>query len=313
MFDVIGDVHGQAATLRRLLERLGYRHDGAAMRHPERTAVFLGDLVDRGPDAPGCVRLVRAMVDAGAAHAIMGNHEWNLLAWHIVHPGTGLPLRSHSPAHERQVAATLAQYAASGGLESDLWWMRSLPPALDLGGLRVVHATWDPRLIDELQQRHAAGGRLDDADMVDCADPDSRANAAVETVLKGREGKLPQGWDAVDADGRSRRRIRLRWFDDPAGRSWPEYALQPGVRLPELPLPPKVLQQAVPYPEDAPPVIFGHYCLPEPHPSIFRDNVACIDHGAGRGWQLTAYRWHGETRLDPAHLVSEPADRPVGH
>jgi len=118
VFDVIGDVHGQAPALRRLLARLGYVTDGEAMRHPERTAVFVGDYVDRGPDSPGVVRLVRAMVEAGAARAIMGNHEWNLLSWHVRHPGSRLPLRSHSEAHRRQLLPTLEQYARIGGVEA---------------------------------------------------------------------------------------------------------------------------------------------------------------------------------------------------
>jgi hypothetical protein len=311
VFDVIGDVHGQAATLRRLLARLGYAPDGDAMRHPARTAIFVGDLVDRGPDAPGAVRLVRSMVESGAARAIMGNHEWNLLAWHVRHPGSGEPLRSHNAAHTRQLAATLNQYARAGGLEDDLDWMRTLPPALDLGPLRVVHATWDPRLIAELQARHERGGRLDDADLVDTADPDHLAHEAVETVLKGREGKLPDGWTATDTDGRRRRRVRLRWFDEPADRRWPDYALQPGLALPPIPVSDSVVRRAVPYPEDAPPVIFGHYCLPGPEPTVFRDNVACVDNGAGRGWRLTCYRWDGESVLRPGHLVSEAADPPV--
>jgi protein phosphatase len=85
-FDVIGDVHGCRAELEQLLASLGYelsrdgdgRPVGAA--HPEgRRAVFLGDLVDRGPDTPGVLRLVMGMVAAGTALAVPGNHEDKLL------------------------------------------------------------------------------------------------------------------------------------------------------------------------------------------------------------------------------------------
>jgi polynucleotide kinase-phosphatase len=75
-FDVIGDVHGCCSELRELLTELGYV-DG---RHPDgRRAVFLGDLVDRGPDTPGVLRLVMGMVAAGTALCVMGNHEAKLL------------------------------------------------------------------------------------------------------------------------------------------------------------------------------------------------------------------------------------------
>ncbi|MFJ4747135.1 polynucleotide kinase-phosphatase [Streptomyces albogriseolus] len=71
-FDVIGDVHGCSSELEALLGKLGYV-DGV---HPEgRTAVFVGDLVDRGPDSPGVLRRVMAMVKSGNALCVPGNHE----------------------------------------------------------------------------------------------------------------------------------------------------------------------------------------------------------------------------------------------
>ncbi|WP_182884948.1 polynucleotide kinase-phosphatase [Microbispora sp. H10885] len=79
-FDVIGDVHGCRAELESLLTRLGWQvgPDGAV--HPEgRTAVFVGDLVDRGPDTPGVLRLVMGMVAAGTALCVSGNHERKLV------------------------------------------------------------------------------------------------------------------------------------------------------------------------------------------------------------------------------------------
>ncbi|WP_424211313.1 polynucleotide kinase-phosphatase [Streptomyces sp. BI20] len=79
-FDIIGDVHGCASELDALLAKLGYV-DGAA--HPEgRTAVFVGDLVDRGPDSPGVLRRVMGMVAAGTALCVPGNHE-NKLSRHL--------------------------------------------------------------------------------------------------------------------------------------------------------------------------------------------------------------------------------------
>jgi polynucleotide kinase-phosphatase len=89
-FDIIGDVHGCAAELRALLTRLGWQLEfdrggavggravGAA--HPDgRQAVFVGDLVDRGPDTPGVLRLVMGMVKAGSALCVAGNHEAKLV------------------------------------------------------------------------------------------------------------------------------------------------------------------------------------------------------------------------------------------
>ncbi|MEV6634339.1 polynucleotide kinase-phosphatase [Actinoplanes sp. NPDC051470] len=78
-FDIIGDVHGCRAELDLLLAKLGYVVQDDRARHPEgRTAVFVGDLVDRGPDSPGVLRLVMNMVADGDALCVSGNHEQKL-------------------------------------------------------------------------------------------------------------------------------------------------------------------------------------------------------------------------------------------
>jgi protein phosphatase len=85
-FDVVGDVHGCRAELEELLGRLGYElardEHGRPVDavHPGgRRAVFVGDLVDRGPDSPGVLRLVMGMVGAGHALCVPGNHENKLV------------------------------------------------------------------------------------------------------------------------------------------------------------------------------------------------------------------------------------------
>ena len=80
-FDIVGDVHGCHDELVELLQELGYAPDPeSVLRHPEgRTAVFLGDLVDRGPATPDVLRTVMAMVEAGSALCIPGNHENKLI------------------------------------------------------------------------------------------------------------------------------------------------------------------------------------------------------------------------------------------
>ncbi len=88
-FDIIGDIHGCGDELIDLLDRLGYRFDGSGTpgepdgpvaHHPEgRTAVFVGDLVDRGPKVVETLRVVMSMVEAGSALCVAGNHEQKLL------------------------------------------------------------------------------------------------------------------------------------------------------------------------------------------------------------------------------------------
>ena len=89
-FDIIGDVHGCGDELESLLATLGYvveeRRDGTGLdagpvyRHPDgRQAVFVGDLVDRGPRVLDTLRIVRNMGEAGSGWCVMGNHEQKLL------------------------------------------------------------------------------------------------------------------------------------------------------------------------------------------------------------------------------------------
>ncbi|MGY4929845.1 polynucleotide kinase-phosphatase [Streptomyces sp. 900116325] len=95
-FDIIGDIHGCSSELESLLGKLGYV-DGA---HPEgRTAVFVGDLVDRGPDSPGVLRRVMSMVSTGNALCVPGNHENKL----------GRYLKGRKVQHTHGLAETIEQ------------------------------------------------------------------------------------------------------------------------------------------------------------------------------------------------------------
>jgi protein phosphatase len=88
-FDIIGDIHGCAAELWELLEKLGYQiqeveddgiNQGLDISHPAgRKVIFLGDLVDRGPDSPGVIRIAMSMVAQKKAWCVIGNHDMKLL------------------------------------------------------------------------------------------------------------------------------------------------------------------------------------------------------------------------------------------
>ncbi|WP_369130529.1 polynucleotide kinase-phosphatase [Modestobacter roseus] len=140
-FDVVGDVHGCRAELEELLTALGWQlaRDDAGRpvgaTHPGgRTALFLGDLVDRGPDSPGVLRLVMGMVRAGTALCVPGNHENKLVK----------ALRGRDVQVTHGLAETLEQLSAESpefradveqfcdGLVSHL--------VLDGGALVVAHA-----------------------------------------------------------------------------------------------------------------------------------------------------------------------------
>lgn len=91
-FDLIGDLHGCASELRTLLQQLGWERTTLAdqptpwgeelWRHSEgRRAIFVGDLVDRGPAVLDTLRMVRNMIAAGHGFSVAGNHDVKLLRW----------------------------------------------------------------------------------------------------------------------------------------------------------------------------------------------------------------------------------------
>ncbi len=75
-YDIVGDVHGCGAELETLLAKLGYGLEGDVIRHADqRRFIFLGDLVDRGPDTVRVLRIVMGSVAAGTALCVVGNHD----------------------------------------------------------------------------------------------------------------------------------------------------------------------------------------------------------------------------------------------
>ena len=148
MFDLIGDIHGHADELVQLLNVLGYQQVHGIYRHPERKVIFLGDLIDRGRQIREVLEIARGMVEGHSALAILGNHEWNAMAFHTIdpeHPGEFL--RRHTTHNRHQISKTLEQLS-EGDLRSYLDWFHTLPIWLDLEGLRVVHACWDASSIE---------------------------------------------------------------------------------------------------------------------------------------------------------------------
>ncbi len=85
-YDIIGDIHGQADELIDLLTCLGYEKQAGIYRHRERKAIFLGDFIDRGKQQHGVLAIVRPMIDDGAALSVMGNHEFNAIAYFTPDP-----------------------------------------------------------------------------------------------------------------------------------------------------------------------------------------------------------------------------------
>jgi hypothetical protein len=308
MYDLIGDLHGHAEPLRHLLAALGYRRRGGIWSHPTHKAVFVGDFIDRGPEQIETLRIARGMLAAGAAYAVMGNHEFNAVAWTLPHPDQPDGwLRAHSVRNRGHHQAFLEQVGEGSAAHAE-WvaWFRTLPLYLDLPGIRVVHACWHTEALRRLAPWLDGEQRIRRRAWYHIARPGTGAYADAETVLKGIELTLPEPFAFVDGEGNRRRRVRTRWWEREA-RSYRDVAMVPRALREQLPDTPAPIAAQPGY-DGAKPVFIGHYWLTgEPAPLTPR--VACLDYSvaAKRGptrpsGKLCAYRWYGEASLRGEHF-----------
>jgi protein phosphatase len=148
-FDIIGDVHGCADELVELLRSLGYiaRLGDEGFYHPaHRKAVFVGDLIDRGPRTVMVLDIVRRMVSSGNALAVPGNHDDKLLRWLS---GVRVNTNNGLDTTVKQIEAITNDRVI--WLENVKNFLESLPShlILDDGHLLIAHAG----LIEKLQGR----------------------------------------------------------------------------------------------------------------------------------------------------------------
>jgi hypothetical protein len=154
--DIVGDVHGEYEVLERLLNELGYDAEGRS--RDGRRLVFLGDLVDRGPDNPAVVDAVMAMVDRGHAQCIMGNHELNILLGRPM-PGNGWFIQPNAVEKPGEFDSVRVDPAK---IDDYLQFFASLPLVLENESLRLVHACWHSPSVASLKHENNRGRPVTD-------------------------------------------------------------------------------------------------------------------------------------------------------
>jgi hypothetical protein len=281
--DIVGDVHGELDVLLALVEKLGYDARG---EHPAgRRLVFVGDLVDRGPDSVGVVRWVRRCVEEHGGFCVLGNHELNLVRRERK-SGNGWFFGEREGAPQ-----TLAGDAER---EEILEFLRSLPVGLERTDLRVVHACWHEEAVEELRRVEcretalrlelelpdslAAEVEAIEVDLHDRSEaPDSHPALVASELLQQNDNPIKvvtsgleqQTSEPFFAGGRWRVVERVAWWDDYRG----------------------------------PMTVVGHYWRArrvesnveklfdgiDPHkPLGRRENVMCVDYSIGRRWRERA-------------------------
>jgi len=297
-WDIIPDIHGHAFKLTSMLSKLGYVHAKGVWRHPDpnRTVIFLGDFIDRGPDNGAVIDIVRRMIDAGSAQAIMGNHELNAIHFHTL-GSNGVPLRERCPKNVDQHEAFLKEFPVGESATNEaIKWMQTLPLFLELEEFRVVHASWS-NSAKKVMDQHTSNGCLSPDDIINAANSSHPLFDAVETLAKGPEQELKDGCYFHDKGGHRRTSVRVKWWQDQA-KSLRDIAISvPDVNeLSDDPLPKGIGFE--PYQPNEIPVFFGHYWLTG-EPVLQSSNTLCLDYSVGKGGPLTSYTYRsGDEGLD---------------
>lgn len=310
-YDIIGDVHGCAHTLEQLLSQLGYKKRQGVWQHSTRMALFLGDIVDRGPRIREALAIVKNMVETNHALCLMGNHEYYSLGWftplndnpnRFVHP--------HTDRNQRIIAETLHQFAHHLDEWQDYWqWFHTLPLFIDAGRFRLVHACWDQNLIQQFKLQYPSANIT--AEFLQAsANRKSFAYTVLERLLKGLQLPLLDGRVLVSKDGYIRSVFRTKfWAEQP--QTYGDVVFQPDA-LPEdmvaTPLTDQQKQICSIYSPYDPLLFIGHYWL-KGVPKPIQGNLACLDYSAVKYGKLVAYRLDDEQQLDPNKFVSISVDR----
>ena len=293
IIDIIGDIHGYADKLTGLLEQLGYVHNGQYFVPPEgHRALFIGDLIDRGPQQLATLEMVFAMLDADVADAVMGNHEYNALTFASIDPNNPERyLRSHNDVHIRQHEAFLAE-APFGSDIHQHWLTRfyELPLWLETDNACYVHACWDVDSMAVLKPLLTADNCLTPSAVALTAQKHTPPYEALERVLKGVETALPEGLVMVDKDGAERKHVRVSWWlDDLRSRTIHQIARAPSSGLAQIPV--DAMAENIDFAlKTHKPVFVGHYWLTG-NPEPLSIQVICTDYSAAvDSGYLTCYQ-----------------------
>ncbi len=302
MYDIIGDVHGEASLLKKLLQKMGYEKTNGSYSHPGRKAIFVGDFINRGPEIRKTIRIVRAMVESGSARAILGNHEINAIIYHTKDKQGSLLVKKPSKYY-LSLYKTINEFS----LNSQEWkeilrWMRTLPLFLDLGDIRVVHACWEDHAIKIAKANYVDGKFAKRVFRKVYKKSEADITKSVWLLTKGLNLKMPSDMHIRNNKGVMPRSFRIEWWEDPKGKTFNGLSFESKFTLPEYTIPPEILPEVYPYSSKEPPLFFGHYCRGN-GPILVKDNICCVDSCVTGTGNLTAYRWSGEKVLSAQNII----------
>jgi len=306
MYDIIGDIHGYATLLKKLLLQLGYKKTQDGYTHPTRKAIFVGDFINRGPQIRKTLKIVRKMVENGNALAVLGNHELNALILNLKDKN-GFPVIQSPRKGLLSVFKSQGEFANKAEeWQSYLKWMRTIPLFLEMDNLRIVHACWSGEAVKHLKE-NLPGGKLKRKDIKNLyKKPDDELTKNIWLLTKGVYFTLPKDIRIRNNKGISPQSFRTRWWENPQGKTFNHVSFESKYNLPEYTIPDQILPEFYLYDVTQPPLFFGHYCR-QNGPILINSNLCCVDSCVANHKILTAYQWDGETTLSPEKIVKVKA------
>jgi hypothetical protein len=297
-YDIIGDVHGCDLTLTSLLKKLSYSLVDGVYQHDMRKVIFLGDFVDHGPRQKEVIDIVRPMVEGGHALSVMGNHEFNAIAYATYNDDLNDYLRPHTLKNEKDHKTFLNAYENNKAEYDDVVaWFKTLPLWLDLGEFRIIHACWDKEVISKL-----GDSTLTDDLLIKSSTKNTWEYDAIEILLKGKELPLGENKYFKDSNGNNRHHIRVRWWDKSA-TTYKAAFIGPESALTQIPDDETFGDHLVDYSHNEPPLFLGHYWF-NGKPSFLASNIACVDYSVAKpGGKLAAYRWNQDEPLSDDNFI----------
>ena len=293
-YDIIGDVHGYADRLQILLKRLGYYKKEGIWIHDSATAIFVGDFIDRGPDSKKVISIIKKMIKAGSAEAILGNHEINAILYFTCN-NKGKAIRQPLATRKVYLDKFRKEYKNPKKFKKDIKWLRTLPLFLEKDDFRVVHAYWSDKNIEKLKELYT-NGKLKRRTLKLISNKDSDIFQPFWETVKGLEIQLPKNLILKNSKDSRITNFKIKWWI----HSSDENALSEDKNLSGH-LKKNHFPKFEFYSPDAPVLFFGHYCLIK-GPFIFNPNICCIDACVAGHGKLAVYRQSTNSELSKENL-----------
>ncbi len=295
--DFIGDIHGYLPDLERLFKKLGYKEQDGIYIHPDRIPVFLGDFINRGPNILGVLKLVREMQMTGNAYALMGNHEFNFLAYHY-RDKQGIPFRPNTEKYYGYIKETKAPLDENNLLETYLEWMSNLPLIIKNDSFNAVHAQWSEKLEAELKSSNIE--KLNEEGMRKI-----HLNASllesVSSVVKGAEYKITESFIEKYNFLPRYSTERILWWKNNRSNYMRDWLDVDSINYSIL-IDRSDFSNIEDYADTNKPTFFGHYWLDPKNIGIISQNLCCLDYSVAKGGLIGAYSFDGETILSNSKI-----------